>query len=1357
MSKSELFSEFVNQYELSKTLRFELKPVGETQRLLEENNIFEKDKIIQEKYEKTKIFFDKLHREFVADSLGDFQFSDEDLKNYEEALKNVKKITREMPAKQKTAWNKDLEKQEKILRKKVLESFNVKAKEWSVKYSQEKKKLKTDIGFLSDEKVFELVLFEKYGKNDDGSYKSGTTEVLRKIDKKTGEIIEEKEISIFEGWKGFTAYFGKFFETRKNFYKDDGTSTAIATRIVDNLQKFVENKWLIEKYPEEILKKLYIDEQELIKNTEYYSYFTLQGERKITDGDIILNDPTHIEKYNNLVGRIKSAINKYKQDKNEIDSETGKKKIIKYLKTFDKQILSEKDIFMEEIKNEEELKGKLENFLETGNQKIEILKNLFSDFMENSEDLEKYNLEEIYFTSKGFETVSRKYSQETFEWSENLGKVLKLKKQKDKGYKFPDFIKLSDLKKSLENFSEDENFEVKIFWKEKYIGNEEKNLKPKINLEQNIWQQFLEIFWQEFQENLERKINTDSGKKVLGYKKSSKKIQEILENAKISGELKITPEFKKDVKEFADDFLGMYQFFKYFSVEKKNHWNIGKLDLNEEFYNHSDFGYYEKYFQDSYETIVQPYNLIRNFLTKKPWESVQKWKLNFELPTLSDGWDKNKESANASIILRKDGKYFLALMKKGCTHLFEDKNREKFAGNGYEKMVYKLLPGANKMLPKVFFSKSNIDFYAPSEKVLEIRNHSSHTKGGQPQKGFEKIDFILADCHVLIDFFKKSLAKHPDWKEFDFEFSKTSEYQDISEFYREVEKGGYKISWKNISEDYIEEKNNSGELYLFQIKNKDWNQKRADLKEKKTGTKNLHTLYFENLFSDKNANENFVLKMNGQAEIFFRPKTSAEKLGYKKDNSGKKVINRKRFNQDKIFFHLPMTLNRGSGQPRNFAFNERINKFLVNNKDVNILGIDRGEKHLAYFSVITQKGKILDSGSLNCVGEKGREKDYHQELEQRAEKRKKERQDWQEVSDIKNLKSGYISQVVHKLANLAIEHNAIIVFEDLNMRFKQIRGGIEKSAYQQLEKALIDKFNFLVDKQKSVEEVGGVLKAHQLAAPVEAFKDMGKQTGIIFYTTASYTSKIDPISGWRPHLYLKYSNIKSTQKLLKEKLDEIFWNVEKNRFEFVYTYGKKQWRVCSSVERWRGFRNSEKNNQWDYKKYPAEGMGSITEKLQKIFDAENIEISENILDQVCEKYSKKLLETVVKSFKLICQIRNTDGKLHEKIRALKESGNFDSQNSEHEKIMFDEDFILSPVEPFFDSRTPEKFGENLPQNGDDNGAFNIARKGIITLNRINKFYELSEDEQKKKKFPELFVSNDEWDGFVSGERSGYKL
>ena len=56
---------------------------------------------------------------------------------------------------------------------------------------------------------------------------------------------------------------------------------------------------------------------------------------------------------------------------------------------------------------------------------------------------------------------------------------------------------------------------------------------------------------------------------------------------------------------------------------------------------------------------------------------------------------------------------------------------------------------------------------------------------------------------------------------------------------------------------------------------------------------------------------------------------------------------------------------------------------------------------------------------------------------------------------------------------------------------------MEKQVYQKFEKMLIDKLNYLVDKNKS-NELGGLLNAFQLANKFESFQKMGKQNGFIF-------------------------------------------------------------------------------------------------------------------------------------------------------------------------------------------------------------------------------------------------------------------
>ena len=59
---------------------------------------------------------------------------------------------------------------------------------------------------------------------------------------------------------------------------------------------------------------------------------------------------------------------------------------------------------------------------------------------------------------------------------------------------------------------------------------------------------------------------------------------------------------------------------------------------------------------------------------------------------------------------------------------------------------------------------------------------------------------------------------------------------------------------------------------------------------------------------------------------------------------------------------------------------------------------------------------------------------------------------------------------MRKLADLAIEHNAIIVFEDLNMRFKQIRGGIENPYINNLKKLSSKNSIFWLTKAKQIPE-----------------------------------------------------------------------------------------------------------------------------------------------------------------------------------------------------------------------------------------------------------------------------------------------
>ena len=58
---------------------------------------------------------------------------------------------------------------------------------------------------------------------------------------------------------------------------------------------------------------------------------------------------------------------------------------------------------------------------------------------------------------------------------------------------------------------------------------------------------------------------------------------------------------------------------------------------------------------------------------------------------------------------------------------------------------------------------------------------------------------------------------------------------------------------------------------------------------------------------------------------------------------------------------------------------------------------------------------------------------------EREKERDKARKSWKEVGKITDLKEGYLSLVVHEIADMVVKYNAIIAMEDLNYGFKRGR------------------------------------------------------------------------------------------------------------------------------------------------------------------------------------------------------------------------------------------------------------------------------------------------------------------------------
>ncbi|HNV95724.1 MAG TPA: type V CRISPR-associated protein Cas12a/Cpf1 [Bacteroidales bacterium] len=1100
----------------------------------------------------------------------------------------------------------------------------------------------------------------------------------------------EEDKKLVSEFDNFTTYFTGFHENRKNMYSAEDKSTAIAYRLIhQNLPKFLDNIWTFEKIKTSLVKdkfQIILSDKELgpiIQVSSVEEMFTLEYFNKTLT-------QTGIDIYNHLIGGFtpedgKEKIKGLNEYINLFNQTAKKEERIGKLKPLYKQILSDRStasFIPEEFKDGNEVLESIEKLYQ------EIHMHALSQLKELLQNMHDFDLHKIYLRN---DVSMTDISQKMFgDWG-IFQKAMKI--WYDKKYY------TGKLKPGTEKYEEEQK---------KYFKNQESFSISFINdclllLDNADYHKKIEDYFKLMGEQSTEEEKTDNLFEQI--QNNYKQITDLLNNP-----------YPKE-KDLAQDQPNVDKIKLFLDSIKNLQWFVKPLQGKGNEANKDERFYGE--FTALWETLDQItpfYNKVRNYMTRKPY-STEKIKLNFENSTLLDGWDVNKESDNTSLIFRKDGLYYLGIMNKKHNKIF-NKDFENTSENCYEKMEYKLLPGANKMLPKVFFSKSRIDEFKPSTELLEHYENETHKKG-------EK--FNIQHCHELIDFFKSSINKHEDWKHFEFQFSDTKSYQDLSGFYREVEHQGYKINFRKIPVSYIHEMVEEGKLYLFQIYNKDFS-------PYSKGTPNMHTLYWKMLF-DKDNLANVVYKLNGQAEVFYRKSSIKEenKIVHKAHEPilNKNILNEKkqskfdydiikdrRYTLDKFQFHVPITINFKAAGLNNI--NTEVNQFLKASSNTHIIGIDRGERHLLYLTLIDNKGNIKQQFSLNEIVNEYKGKTYrtnfHDLLDKKEGERDEARRNWKTIETIKELKEGYLSQVIHKISELMIEYKAIVVLEDLNMGFKRGRQKVEKQVYQKFEKMLIDKLNYLVDKKKKPTEFGGTLYAYQLTNKFESFQKMGKQNGFLFYIPAWNTSKMDPVTGFVNLFDTRYENMEKAKSFFN-KFNSIRFNQTKDYFEFEFDYNnfttkaegtKTHWTLCTYKDRIETFRNPEKNNQWDNREI------ILTNDFKKLFEQYNISYKNNeeLKVAINQQIEKVFFERLLHLFKLTLQMRNSI------------TGT-------------DIDYLISPVADkngvFFDSRLAD---DNLPKNTDANGAYNIARKGMWIIEQIKQT-----DDFKNLK---LAISNKEW-------------
>ena len=175
------FEDFTNLYQLSKTLRFELKPIGKTRENIEKNGILERDNERATAYKAVKKVIDEFHKSFIELKFKDFELEQSKLEEF-----NMLYHLSISDPKRKT----DLPKIQELLRKQISDHFT---KDYYYKRLFGKELIREDLTEFVNSPYYENIIRSISG-----------NEQLTDVDVKQIQENTKREI---EQFNDFTTYF----------------------------------------------------------------------------------------------------------------------------------------------------------------------------------------------------------------------------------------------------------------------------------------------------------------------------------------------------------------------------------------------------------------------------------------------------------------------------------------------------------------------------------------------------------------------------------------------------------------------------------------------------------------------------------------------------------------------------------------------------------------------------------------------------------------------------------------------------------------------------------------------------------------------------------------------------------------------------------------------------------------------------------------------------------------------------------------------------------------------------------------------------------------------------------------------
>ena len=344
---AELFKDFTNLYPVSKTLRFELIPEGETLYYLEKNGVLENDEKRNEDYKKLKKLMDEYYRAYIDEALSNVHLSD--LDRYAELYSIQNKSDKEVA---------EFKKIQQQMRKQI------------VKFLKEGK----DHQYIFKGKLITEILPEFFN-DESGSRK--------------------EDLDLIKSFKNFTVMCGGFWENRKNMFSAEEKSTAIAYRVVhENLPKFMNNIRIFRLFidekvncSEKLLEKAGVNALSEVFELDYFN--NTLSQRGIELYNCILGGFTEDEKHK--VQGINELINLHNQQ--------TKEKKVPQLQPLYKQILSDTkslSFLSDAFENDGEVLATVKALYDEFHEEILSERGLISTTLQNIANIEKYDSKGIF-------------------------------------------------------------------------------------------------------------------------------------------------------------------------------------------------------------------------------------------------------------------------------------------------------------------------------------------------------------------------------------------------------------------------------------------------------------------------------------------------------------------------------------------------------------------------------------------------------------------------------------------------------------------------------------------------------------------------------------------------------------------------------------------------------------------------------------------------------------------------------------------------------------------------------------------------------------------------------------------------